>query len=136
MLLNYRMWKMARILDNSHILLAGIHHSAFCWPVTFWWPYLRKLSTSVFGNWIHKRWHLSVLVSYIFLWPLYVDPLPVTFISHNITIWEVSMTSSHMIFETKPPITPGTATICLLYNSDRILVESSFGTVRMNLARN
>ena len=49
------------------------------------------------------------------------------------------MTSSHMIFETKPPITPGIATICPSCDGHRILVGSSFGTVRMldiNLARN
>ena len=57
----------------------------------------------------------------------------------TVEIWEVSMTSSHMIFETKPPITPGIATICPSRDGHRILVGSSFGTVRMldiNLARN
>ena len=57
----------------------------------------------------------------------------------RVEIWEVSMTSSHMIFEAKPPITPGIATICPSRDGRRILVGSSFGTVRMldiNLARN
>jgi len=44
-----------------------------------------------------------------------------------------------MIFETKPPITPEIVMICPSHDSNRILVGSSFETVRMwdmNLARN
>jgi len=49
------------------------------------------------------------------------------------------MTSLHMIFEIKPPITPRIVTICSSCNGNKILVGNSFGTVRildMNLARN
>ena len=57
----------------------------------------------------------------------------------TVEIWEVSMTSSHMIFETKPLITSGITSICPSRDGHRILVGSGDGTVRMldmNLARN
>jgi len=57
----------------------------------------------------------------------------------TVKIWEVSMTNSHMIFETKPPITSWITSICPSRDGHRILVGSSDGTVRMwdmNLARN
>ena len=57
----------------------------------------------------------------------------------RVEIWEVSMTSSHMIFEAKPPITSWITSICPSRDGHRILVGSGDGTVRMwdvNLARN
>ena len=56
-----------------------------------------------------------------------------------IKIWEVSMTSSHMISETQTPNTSKIKSICPSHNSNRILVESKSGIVRMwdmNLVRN
>ena len=58
---------------------------------------------------------------------------------HTIGIWEVSMTSSHMIFETKPLITSLIRSMCPSRDGHRILVGSRDGTVSMwdvNLARN
>jgi len=58
---------------------------------------------------------------------------------HIVEIWEVSMTSLHMIFETKPPITSWITSICPSCNGHRILVGSYSGTVsiwNVNLARN
>ena len=49
------------------------------------------------------------------------------------------MTSSHMIFETKLPITSWITSICPSCDGHRILMGSGDGTVRMwnvNLARN
>ena len=57
----------------------------------------------------------------------------------TVEIWEVSMTSSHMIFETKLPITSEITNICPSCDGNKILVGSGDGTVRMwdmNLARN
>ena len=49
------------------------------------------------------------------------------------------MTSPHIIFETKASQTSKIKSICLLYDGNRILVESKGGIVRMwdmNLTRN
>ena len=57
----------------------------------------------------------------------------------TVEIWEVSMTSSHMIFETKLPIISWITSICPSCDGNKILVGSGDGTVRMwdmNLARN
>ena len=57
----------------------------------------------------------------------------------TVEMWEVSMTSSHMIFETKPPITSWITSICPSRDGHRVLMGSGDGTVRMwdvNLARN
>ena len=57
---------------------------------------------------------------------------------HTVEIWEVSMTSSHMIFKTKLPITSEITSICPSRDGNKILV-GSYGIVRMwdvNLARN
>jgi len=56
--------------------------------------------------------------------------------NHGVKIWEVSMTSSHMIFETKH--TPWIKSICPSHDGRRILVGSGDGIVRMwdmNLVR-
>jgi len=58
---------------------------------------------------------------------------------HTVEIWEVSMTSSHMLFEKKPPIASRITSICPSRDGHRVLVGSWDGTVRMwdvNLARN
>jgi len=57
----------------------------------------------------------------------------------RVEIWEVTMTSSHMIFKTKPLITSWITSICPSRDGNKILVGSEDGTVRMwdmNLARN
>jgi len=58
---------------------------------------------------------------------------------HTVEIWEASVTSSHMIFETKPLITSRITSICPSRDGHRILVGSEDGIVRIwdvNLARN
>jgi len=50
---------------------------------------------------------------------------------HTVEIWEVSMTSSDMIFKTEPLNTSGISSICPLRDGHRILVGSVDGTVRM-----
>ena len=48
-----------------------------------------------------------------------------------VKIWEVSMTSSDIIFKTEPLTTSRISSICPLRDGHRILVESRDGTVRM-----
>jgi len=48
-----------------------------------------------------------------------------------VEIWEVSMTSSDMIFKTEPLTTSFIRSICPLHNGHRLLVGSVDGTVRM-----
>ena len=58
---------------------------------------------------------------------------------HTVEIWEASVTSSHMIFETKPLITSRITSICPSRDGHRILVGLLDGIVRIwdvNLARN
>jgi len=51
---------------------------------------------------------------------------------HNaVEVWEVSMTSSDMIFKTEPLTTSWISSICPLRDGHRILVGSHDGTVRM-----
>ena len=50
---------------------------------------------------------------------------------NTVEIWEVSMTSSNMIFKTEPLTTSGITSICPLRDGHRLLVGSSDGTVRM-----
>jgi len=49
----------------------------------------------------------------------------------TVEIWEVSMTSSNMIFKTEPLTTSGIESICPSRNGHRLLVGSDDGTVRM-----
>ena len=49
----------------------------------------------------------------------------------TVEIWEVSMTRSHMIFKTKPPIASSIHSICPSRDGNRILVGSEDGIVRM-----
>ena len=57
----------------------------------------------------------------------------------TVEIWEVSITSSHILFEKKPLITLRITSICLLYDGYRVLVGSWNRIVSMwdmNLVRN
>jgi len=50
---------------------------------------------------------------------------------HIVKIWEASMTSLHMIFETKASKTSKIKSIYLLHDGNKILVGSKSGIVRM-----
>jgi len=97
---------------------------------------------AVFKNYRHQcLWRLDTQEMTSF--SLYVGDIPPAIIhspnanclfvprDDTVEIWEVSMSSSNMIFKTEPLTTWHITSICLSHDGHRVLVGSSDGTVRM-----